>query len=138
MRFAVPLLPRWVRWVGVGAVVATIFYFSIVTVPKRPPQASPLWDKQLHFASYAALTLALAYATVRYRRRPWLRASAVIVLVAVFGGAIELLQGVVPYRYTSPMDYLANVIGVLFASVWFIIERRLEYSRIANEGELEI
>ena len=130
MRLAVPLLPRRLRWIGVGVVAFAIVYFSVITVPETPAEAGPLWDKQLHFAAYGVLSLALAYATTEYRRRVWVRAGVVIVAVVVFGGLVELLQGFVPHRYPSALDFLSNVLGVILASAWFLIERHLEYSRV--------
>lgn len=62
-RVPAPLLPAWVRWVGVLVVAGAIFYYSVVTITPAPPEPGPLWDKKLQFAAYGGLALTLAYAT---------------------------------------------------------------------------
>ncbi|MXR41838.1 hypothetical protein GRX01_10885 [Halobaculum sp. WSA2] len=90
-RVRFPLLPRWVRYLGVAGVLGCIVYFSLVTAPpSAPTQAqTPFWDKHLHFAAYGGLALALAYATVRYPDRPVVRAA--LVVGGALGVGIELL-----------------------------------------------
>ena len=123
----VPLLPRWLRYLGVVSVAGVLLYFSVLTTPPvSPPEPGPLWDKKLHFVGYGALTLALAYATVHLQ--PWSRRIALVVVLPVaYGLLIEGLQLPQPTRYASFADALANLIGALLASLWFIIEPRLRY-----------
>lgn len=128
-RIRLPLLPAWTRWVGVLAVAAAIFYFSVVTVPPQvTPQPDPLLDKKLHFASYGALTLALAYATARTRLESRTRILVVVACAIAYGVGIEVVQGLVPYRYYSPADMVANTLGVALGSLWFLVEPRLAYT----------
>ena len=49
-----------------------------------------------------------------------------------YGAGIELLQGTVPYRYFSPADFVANILGVVLASSWFLIEPRLDYLPLSS------
>jgi VanZ family protein len=129
-RLRFPLLPKPLRWLGVVVVVAVIVYFSIVTNPPRPPTPTPFWDKHLHFVAYAGLALALAYATARQRDRPYRRAALVVGGAIAFGALIELAQGTLSYRYFGWGDLLANTLGALLVSVWFVVERRLRYVRV--------
>ena len=126
----VPLLPRAVRFLALGAVLAVICYFSLVTAPPGPPTDQPFWDKQLHFVAYGGLTLAFAYATVHYRDRPLVRGALVLGGTLGVGLAIELTQGLSPERYFGWGDLLANGVGVLLASVWFLLERRIHFVRV--------
>ncbi|SHH68095.1 VanZ family protein [Halobaculum gomorrense] len=125
-----PLLPRWLRYLGVVAVLGVIGYFSLLTAPPSAPSQTSFWDKRLHFAAYAGLALALAYATVRYRDRPAVRATAVVGGALGVGIGIELVQGTLPNRYFGWGDLLANTLGSVLVGIWFLIERRVRYVRI--------
>jgi len=129
-QFRVPLLPRTVRAAGVLAPVAVIFYFSVLDTVAAPGGESPLWDKQLHFLAYAGLTVAAAYATATWRRTDRRRVIVVLLAVLGYGLAIELVQATLPVRQFSPLDLLANAIGVAIGSVWFAAERYVQYRRI--------
>jgi VanZ family protein len=110
--------------------LAVICYFSLLTTPPGPPTEQPLWDKQLHFVAYGALTLAFAYATVHYRDRPLVRGALVFGGTLGVGIMIELTQGLTPDRYFGWGDLLANSVGALLASVWFLLERRIRFVRV--------
>jgi VanZ family protein len=132
-----PLLPWSVRWLGAVVVAAVLVYFSLLTTPPAgPPDPSlgSFWDKKLHFAGYAALGLSLIYATAASRRTRRRRAVLAIGTTVAFGVLVELLQGPLPDRYFSYADMLANALGALLASVWLLVESRLEYVRIPHRG----
>ncbi|MFD1646088.1 VanZ family protein [Haloarchaeobius litoreus] len=129
-RLRFPLLPKSVRWFGVLGAVSVVVYYSLVTVPPAPPTGTtPFWDKRLHFAAYATLALTLAYATARQRDSPYRRAALVIGGTVAFGAVIELAQGTLSYRYFGWGDLLANTLGAVLVSVWFVAERRIRYVR---------
>lgn len=134
-RFPVPLLPRWLRLLGVVVVGSVIAYFSLVGSVAGPPTPEPFWDKRLHLAAYGAFTLALAYATANSPHSRRRRVSLVLVLAVGFGAVIELVQGPLPGRYLSGLDLLANVLGVLLASVWFWIEPHVRYVPLETDAE---
>ncbi|WP_435118791.1 VanZ family protein [Halolamina sp. C58] len=129
-QFRVPLLPRIVRAAGVVAVVAVIFYFSLLDTVAAPPTPSPWWDKQLHLAAYAALAAAAVYATAKWRRGSVRRGVAVLVAVLLYGIGIELLQGQIAGRYFSFGDLFANVIGTAIGGLWLAVERYVTYRRL--------
>lgn len=129
-RLRFPLLPRWLRLLGVVAVLVTIGYFSLLTDPPKAPGSTPFWDKHLHFAAYFGLALSLAYATARLRDRPVLRGLVVFGGAVAVGVGVELVQGVVPNRYFGWGDLLANALGAALVMGWFLLERRLRYVRI--------
>ncbi|MFC6787116.1 VanZ family protein [Halobaculum halobium] len=110
--------------------LGVIGYFSLFTAPPSAPAQTPFWDKHLHFAAYAGLALTLAYATVRYRDRPAVRAAIVIGGAFAVGAGIELIQGTLPNRYFGWGDLLANMLGSILVGIWFYIERRVRYVRI--------
>jgi VanZ family protein len=112
--------------------MAFIVYFSLLSAPPAAPVQQPFWDKHLHFVAYAGLALAFAYATVRYRARPVVRGGIVIGSTIVFGLLIELVQGVLPGRYFGWGDLLANCLGGVLVSVWFLLERHIAYVRVTR------
>ena len=112
----------------VVSVTSIIVYFSLVTtVPEPPTDPGDIWDKKLHFAAYAAFAFALAYVTVEWQSRRVLRGGGVLGIALAFGFAIELVQGVLPMRYYSHIDLLANMLGASLVVPWFVLERRVRY-----------
>lgn len=76
-------------------------------------------DKLLHVVDYAALSFALGYGVGR-RDRPTL--LAVFVVVVAVGGAVELLQGLVPTRAPSLADAAANAVGAALGTAgWWLV-----------------
>lgn len=134
-RVPFPLVPRWLRYLGAVGVAGFLLYYSVLSrAPVQPSSPDPLWDKKLHVIGYLGLGLALAYATAHLRDTIRKRTAVVLVLAVGYGLLIEGLQGTQPGRYASLGDALANVIGALLASTWFLVERRLQYVR-PTEGE---
>jgi len=125
----VPLVPRWLRLAAVVAAAAVVAYFSLLT-EASPPSAGPLFDKYVHFAGYTVLAWLAAYATVSLRDRPAWRATLVVVGVAGYGLAVELLQAPLPGRQFSLYDQAANTLGALTVVVWLLVERRVGYRRV--------
>ena len=125
-----PLPPRWLRIAGLLAVVGVIVYFSLLDAPGPPPTGppGPWYDKQLHFASYAAVTVAAAGATIEIGGRRWYRIGVVVAFAVAFGIGIELAQWPLANRYASLGDVAANVAGTALGSLWFPVEARFGYA----------
>jgi VanZ family protein len=86
--------------------VATVAFMALTPVP--PQQMSSGWDKADHVLAFAALALAgwLGHGATR-------RGGAlVVVLLAGYGGFIELAQMLVPNRSAEWRDLLADLVGV--------------------------
>lgn len=129
-RLRFPLLPALLRWAGAIAVAAIIVYFSLLTTPPAKPvdpSIGAFWDKKLHLVAYGTLGLSLIYATAARRGGHANRVPLSIGVAVVLGVSVELIQGPLPERYFSLADMLANALGALLASGWFLIETRLEY-----------
>lgn len=71
-------------------------------------------DKIQHLLTYSVLSV--WYFLVFQARIPKSRARIAVGLI-VFGGIIELLQGLTSYRYAEWADVLANSCGVLIATL---------------------
>jgi len=133
-RLPFPLVPKWLRYLATLGVAGFLLYYSVLApAPVQPSSPDPLWDKKLHVVGYLGLGLALAYATAHLRDTIWKRTAVVLVLAVGYGLLIEGLQGTQPGRYASLGDAIANVIGALLASAWFLVERRLRYVRPLEE-----
>lgn len=135
-RLGVPLLPAWLRWLGVLAVAAVIFYLSVITAPPgdpiiEPPSLVPL-DKWRHFLAYAALGSALAYATVDWERRTRTVALACLAIVIVYGAGIEIWQSFLPDRYFGFGDAYANALGGVLALPLFWLRDRLPFVSLGD------
>ena len=131
-RLAVPLVPRPLRWAGVVAVVAIIFYLSVVTAPPenpvvpspRPPDLVPL-DKWRHFLAYAGLAGSLTYATADWEWPTARLAVLVLGVTVVYGVGIEAIQATIPRRYFSIGDAYANVLGAVLAVPLLLVRSRV-------------
>ena len=99
----------WVGgWLGIVATLA------LSLMPPTLGDTDSHTDKLVHMAGYAVLMFWWAQ-LIRFPR--WRLALAVV----LFGGAIELLQGLTPDRMPDLLDVLANTAGVLLG--WFAARR---------------
>ena len=102
-------------WVPVCAYASLIFYLSSQPHPEEdlPSFVLSLSDKVLHVAEYAVLG-ALCYRAFRWGLsetwRPWAIPSAII-LASIYGLSDEIHQAFVPFRDSSWLDWLADVVG---------------------------
>ncbi|GAB7012078.1 VanZ family protein [Halolamina salina] len=98
------------RWLPI-AVVAVVLAASFVPGGGGGGTVGPVGvDKLLHVLGYAALAAASLFAI---RSRTLRTMLAVLVVVTVFGGAVELLQGFVPGRTVSGLDLVADAVGAV-------------------------
>ena len=129
-RIPFPLLPTWLRWAGVAAVAAIIFYTSILTAPPGTPVDTlkpdllPL-DKWRHFLAYAAFGGSLAYATTDWQVDRRALVAGVLGLTIAYGVGLEFWQSALPGRYYSIGDAYANALGAVLVLPWYALRRRL-------------
>lgn len=74
-------------------------------------------DKVVHFIVFFGLAFVLHHA---FRLPIWLH----LVLLAFYGGAIEILQSFTPHRQASFADFVADVAGALSYFVGFYVWQR--------------
>lgn len=123
----IPIPPRLLRYAAFLSVVSVVVYFSLLDAPAPPGPTGPWYDKQLHFAAYAAVTVTAAGASIEYRNRRWGRIAGVVAFSMAFGIAIELAQWPLVGRYASIGDVAANAAGTLLGSVTFAVEDAFGY-----------
>jgi VanZ family protein len=122
---------RIAAWFPVAAYMGLIFYLSSLPhpdeeLPKFLFQA--LGDKVLHAIEYAVLA-ALSYRAFRRAAGPYAARYAVVLAAAaasLYGATDEVHQAFVPFRTSTPLDWLADtagsVVGALTAQR--LMERR--------------
>lgn len=143
MGVVLPLLPRWIRWLGFLTVAGVLFYASIMVEPAEvvAEEDDPFGmladvigfgaDHWRHFLAYGVLAYSLAYATDHWPYEEWtygrLTMAAFVVLVCTaYGAAIEVGQAFVPYRFYELSDILANSLGAVLVLPWYYVRPRLE------------
>lgn len=100
-KIPLPLLPTPIRWAGVVAIAALIFYGSLVTVPETvvddaQPELIPLhyWR---HLVAYFVFACSIAYLTDEWELSRWRNAALVIAVAALYGISMEIGQHFLPY-----------------------------------------
>ncbi len=87
---------------------AVIAVGVVSLLPRETLPETGLWDKLEHAAAYAILCVAGVVSYPRKRAR-----LALLIGLAMYGGALELLQSFVPGREASIADVIANTFGVV-------------------------
>ncbi len=93
--------------------LALIVISWLALTPSSPPMPGQT-DKLAHLAAFLLLALLADRAFVR-RGFDYL----VILPLIAYGGALELIQGMLPYRFGSWADLAADAAGVLLYGVFF-------------------
>lgn len=106
-------------------VAALIFLLSVVEPGDLPP-LFPHADKLMHGTAYAALAFLTLRALWHTGRVQSLTLVATITGVALYGGLLEWVQHLLPFRSTEGLDLVANLIGAMLGcSVYVTYKRRL-------------
>jgi hypothetical protein len=135
-RLRLPLLPSWLRWLLVAAVLGAIVAGSVVRptgVRRLVPGPfgllpSSVW---LHGLAYAGLAVVLAYALQTTPRPDWQVLLGVFVVATAVGIGVELLQLTLSYRTFDVTDALVNAAGAALAVTgWKILMRYVRFYRV--------
>jgi hypothetical protein len=110
------------RCLAVTAILVASAAIAVADVSGLPIMAH---DKWLHFSAFAVMTLLAANAF------PDVRLSQMLVVLAILGGVIELLQ-FTSNRQRDWADFGANVLGIDVALIIVIFVRRLFQSEAAT------
>ena len=129
MELGVPLVPTRVRYALAALVAGVVLVASVVETGGGADTLGPFGfvgaDKWSHALAYAALTAALAYASIEGGCG---RLALPVLAAIAFGIAIELLQWPIPYRTASVADALADAVGAgLLALGWRWLTRFVRF-----------
>ncbi|UCG88265.1 MAG: hypothetical protein JSW71_06895 [Gemmatimonadota bacterium] len=114
------------------AVRRTLFYIyvALVLIATLAPlsgdilHAAARYDKLAHLALLAGVAFLMLLSKDSARRQDIV---AAVVLTAVLAGAIELVQGILPFRSAEPWDFAAGVVGAAagtFAALPFVSKQK--------------
>jgi len=142
-RLRLPLVPRAARWGLALAAAGLLFYFSLVpppgsgAIPRGPLGVLPL-STWLHFAGYAGLAVAVAYAMTGSPRPDWQVVAVAFGAAVAYGVGIELVQATVPVREFSYADMGINALGAgIAAGAWRLLVRYARFYRARRPADLE-
>lgn len=98
--------------------LCVISYLALTPVP--PKEMDTGWDKANHFLAFASLAFSGCWSVSTARLR-WLFLP---LLLVAYGGAIELIQMLVPGRSSEWADLLADSIGISIglAFAWLVLK----------------
>ncbi len=111
-----PVVPLWLRVLGIISTVGALVYFSIVPAPgtgsiSSGPFGILPYSVWLHFLGYMGLAIALCYASHDVQRSQGQRLLGAFVLTVGIGTTIEFMQLTLPTRTFSMFDIVTNAIG---------------------------
>ena len=111
---------RWLFFVGLGVTALA----SLTPLPFPPDFQHS--DKVLHLLTYAGLCTIGAIGYTRFEQR-----IGLVLFLPMYGSFIEALQELVPNRFGSLLDVLANTVGVAIAAlaIWMWTKIRRGHRR---------
>lgn len=95
----------WV-WLSIGFIGCAVLLYSCLMPSPPNPEGLPWFDKLEHFLAFAILGTWFAGLLPR-------RYAGVLIALAAFALAIELMQGLVAYRNGDILDFVADSLGIL-------------------------
>ena len=113
---------------AVNYLVLLAYALFVAYLSLRPPGTGggipEPWDKVAHLAVY------LCFALLAFRAEPaWRRFALLCIGIVAFSAAMEWGQSMVPGRFMSAQDFIANLAGVL-AGV--LLVRRWPVARLGS------
>jgi VanZ family protein len=126
---SLPVVPRWLRYVGLLACAAVILGVSVLDPGGGPPRTlfGIGLTVYLHVIAYAGLAGAVGYALLAADRRALLVA---VVASASYGAGVEVIQGFLAYRTMSVVDAAVNTGGATVgAALWWYVTPRFGAER---------
>jgi len=108
--------------------IAGVVYLSLSNPPALKIPLFRGWDKVVHFCMYSGMSgvIWIEFLCKHRKMKTRIRYAVigVILIPVLFGGMMELCQQYLSrYRSGDWMDFLANTVGVILASLiaWFIL-----------------
>lgn len=111
------------KYITTTTLLVVVTILSIMWVESLPKVDIPNVDKPVHFLMYATLTMAIFMDHTQWMRERWSRWIYLIAPLSaiLYGGLMELVQALLPWRGCSIWDFLANCIGATMAVALFFI-----------------
>lgn len=103
--------------------LVVLFWAGLVPLKSLPGPEFELKDKVWHLAAFGGLSGLVARALGYFGREAPLAARDAALAGVAFGGLLEILQGLTPYRSPDWLDFLADSLG---AGIAYLVLRGLE------------
>ncbi|TWG89124.1 VanZ family protein [Cupriavidus gilardii J11] len=113
---ATPAHWRLSFWLCLAAVL------TLALLPPATPMPTTGWDKSNHLLAFATL---LVLGRQAYPTRAWTLAAGLL----AYGGLIEWLQSLTPYRYADWSDLLADAVGMAVGWALYAVARGIGQRR---------
>jgi VanZ family protein len=111
---------RWAFW------SCAVVVLVLALIPPSRYMPSTPWDKLNHALAFAVLAVLAIWS---YRTR----VAVMLTGLLVYGGLIELLQGLTPYRSAEWGDWLADAVGLALG--WQLARMTARARRPAESAE---
>ena len=89
-------------------------------LPIIVPHELVSWQDKVHHSVAYGLLFLLAFCAYGYRFTLW----RIGVVLALFGLLMEIAQSMTAYRYGDPLDFLANISGILLVGIAYSLRGR--------------
>lgn len=113
------------RYITTIVILVIVTILSTMYVSSLPSVDIPNVDKPVHFLMYAVLTMSIFMDYTRWTKffgSKWIYLIAPLFAI-LYGGLMELVQALLPWRGCSIWDFLANAIGAAMAvAVFFVVD----------------
>ncbi len=116
--------------VRLPAVLVTLISWYLSSQSSLPkPISFFTYDKFLHFASFSFLAFcwALWSTPKQWYVKPYRSILIVLLIIAVYGAIDEFHQSFTPGRDMSLFDWIADMVGALFGSLFALLSLRIYY-----------
>ncbi|MDE0746286.1 MAG: VanZ family protein [Porticoccaceae bacterium] len=100
------------------AAILAVMILSLL--PITVPHELVSWQDKVHHSVAYGLLFLLAISAYGYRFALW----RIGVVLALFGLLMEIAQSMTAYRYGDPLDFLANISGILLVGIAYRLRRR--------------
>ena len=115
MSFNAPVFSLRIWRLAFLACLVAVLVLSLV--PSSPEALTTGWDKTNHLLGFAGLAFLGCHSYPR-------RAGAVLLALLAYGGLIEILQFLTPYRLAEWGDLLADALGLVLG--WLLVRLQRE------------
>ena len=102
------------------AAILAVAILSLLPIPIIVPHELVSWQDKVHHSVAYGLLFLLAICAYGYRFTLW----RIGVVLALFGLLMEIAQSMTAYRYGDPLDFLANISGILLVGIAYSLRGR--------------
>ena len=114
------------RRTALAAYIAAVLGVTLAPLSSDMYAAITISDKAIHAALFGGMAVLLSW---NLNSSGWPRLARILGVTAVFAAAIELVQGVLPFRSGDEWDFLAGVTGAVVCAIPVVLLHTLRRER---------